>query len=276
MRTLILVALALMLIACAPPVQEGSQVTVEYTGMLENGTVFDTSRVVVAREKGIYDETRVYAPLVFTVGEPGIIAGLQQGLIGMREGEEREITVPPSEGYGSHKQGLISAIPIVQELPLVVEMQRELRVPALVFFGEHLDAQPGDIVQSGDLNYTYVRRDGEEIIARIEARVDERMRLPQVPWQGEVVAVENDVLRIRQLPPDGGIVETPAGPGRITIVGDSIIIRNEVEVGAVWENDRLGRGRVIGVNETHARIDFNHPLAGETLRFDVRLMEHKV
>lgn len=73
---------------------EGSSVRVHYTGTLEDGTVFDSSR-----ERG--------EPLEFTIGEGQVIAGWEQGLLGMKEGGVRKLTVPPRLGYGDLEIGSI-------------------------------------------------------------------------------------------------------------------------------------------------------------------------
>ena len=79
-------------------VQEGDTITVEYEGRLEDGTVFDSS------EK--HDE-----PLQFTVGEGKIIKGFDQAVVGMKVGEEKEITVPPEQAYGQHNPELVRDLP---------------------------------------------------------------------------------------------------------------------------------------------------------------------
>lgn len=71
----------------------GSTVTVEYTGALADGRVFDSS---VGRD-----------PFVFTVGNGDVIAGWEQGLLGMRAGGERILVIPPTLGYGSMDLGVI-------------------------------------------------------------------------------------------------------------------------------------------------------------------------
>ena len=79
-------------------VQEGDTITVEYEGRLEDGTVFDSS------EK--HEE-----PLQFTVGEGKIIKGFDQAVVGMKVGEEKEITIPPEQGYGQHNPELVRDLP---------------------------------------------------------------------------------------------------------------------------------------------------------------------
>lgn len=67
----------------------GSVVSILYVGMLQDGTVFDSS------------EANGNQPLTFTLGEPGIIPGFQIGVNQMKEGGERRISVPPELGYGN-------------------------------------------------------------------------------------------------------------------------------------------------------------------------------
>ncbi|MHA1991399.1 MAG: FKBP-type peptidyl-prolyl cis-trans isomerase [Candidatus Hodarchaeales archaeon] len=68
-------------------IKSGDKIQVHYKGTLEDGTVFDDSE-----SKG--------TPLDFTVGSDQIILGFEQAVIGMREGETKEFTVSPNEGYG--------------------------------------------------------------------------------------------------------------------------------------------------------------------------------
>lgn len=73
----------------------GSVVSVLYVGMLEDGTVFDSS------------EAYGNEPLVFTLGDPNLIPGFQIGINGMRVGGERVMSVPPGLAYG--EQGVTNA-----------------------------------------------------------------------------------------------------------------------------------------------------------------------
>ncbi|MEK7068901.1 MAG: FKBP-type peptidyl-prolyl cis-trans isomerase [Patescibacteria group bacterium] len=67
-----------------------SIVSLLYVGKLEkDGTIFDSS------------EAHGNQPLTFQLGAPGIIAGFQIGINGMKEGGERIIVVPASFGYGA-------------------------------------------------------------------------------------------------------------------------------------------------------------------------------
>lgn len=87
-------------------IEPGDSVTIEYVGRFEDGTIFDTSRYEVALEHGL-DEAQDAGPgdypaLSFTVGAGEIIEGLDDALVGMNEGEESTIEVPPEKAYGEH------------------------------------------------------------------------------------------------------------------------------------------------------------------------------
>jgi len=73
---------------------------VEYVGKHENGDVFDSSREEVAVEAEIAHPDRDYEPLGFEVGAGEVVQGFEEGVVGMEEGETKEITVPPEKGYG--------------------------------------------------------------------------------------------------------------------------------------------------------------------------------
>ena len=80
--------------------QEGEKfniVTVNYTGLLENGTKFDSS----------LNPGRT--PFRFTVGAGQVIKGWDEGLMGMKVGGKRKLTIPPELGYGSRDNGPIPA-----------------------------------------------------------------------------------------------------------------------------------------------------------------------
>ncbi len=72
--------------------KSGDTVKVHYTGTLEDGTLFDSSR---ERE-----------PLEFTIGGKQVIPGFENGVVGLEEGEKTSIKIPPSEGYGEYDEKL--------------------------------------------------------------------------------------------------------------------------------------------------------------------------
>ncbi len=73
--------------------KQGDTVNVHYTGKLEDGTVFDTSR---SRH-----------PLQFTIGKGQVIAGFEQAVIGMNAGESKITTIPVNQAYGQRRDDMI-------------------------------------------------------------------------------------------------------------------------------------------------------------------------
>jgi len=67
--------------------QPGATVSVHYTGWLTDGTKFDSS---VDRNK----------PFEFQLGNGSVISGWDEGLIGMKVGGQRRLTIPPDLAYG--------------------------------------------------------------------------------------------------------------------------------------------------------------------------------
>jgi FKBP-type peptidyl-prolyl cis-trans isomerase len=80
-------------VGTGPAAVPGDLVSVNYTGRLQDGTVFDTS---VGK-----------APYSFTLGAGQVIAGWDQGIIGMQVGGKRLLLVPPQLAYGSQDYGPI-------------------------------------------------------------------------------------------------------------------------------------------------------------------------
>lgn len=66
----------------------GQIAVMQYTGMLTDGSVFDAT------------SKRGGTPFEFTLGAGQVIKGWDQGILGMKVGEERTLTIPSELGYG--------------------------------------------------------------------------------------------------------------------------------------------------------------------------------
>ena len=74
--------------------------SVQYTGRLEDGTIFDSSRPEDAKQSKNYNAERQYEPLKFTVGAGQMIPGFDAGVVGMKKGEKKTLTLAPKDAYG--------------------------------------------------------------------------------------------------------------------------------------------------------------------------------
>ena len=73
--------------------KEGDKVKVNYTGSLEDGTVFGSS----PNEE----------PLEFTIGQRNVLPSFENAVIGMNEGDTKTVSIPPEEAFGDRKEDLI-------------------------------------------------------------------------------------------------------------------------------------------------------------------------
>jgi len=78
----------------------GKSVTVNYTGTLTDGTIFDSN----TDPKFGHVE-----PFTFSLGAGQVIQGWDQGVAGMKIGGKRKLTIPASLGYGAQSVGTIPA-----------------------------------------------------------------------------------------------------------------------------------------------------------------------
>jgi peptidylprolyl isomerase len=76
--------------------KSGDKVKVNYTGKLDDGTVFDT--------------TSGRSPLEFTIGEGRLIPDFEQAVIGMEPGQSRSIQVSSENAYGPHREEMVMTI----------------------------------------------------------------------------------------------------------------------------------------------------------------------
>ena len=76
------------------------KVFVDYIGKFEDGELFDTSFEQLAKENDLYQEGRPYEPLSFVMGEGGMIAGFENGVLDMKVGETKSIIIDPIDAYG--------------------------------------------------------------------------------------------------------------------------------------------------------------------------------
>jgi peptidylprolyl isomerase len=79
-------------------IKNGDTVTVNYTGRLEDGTIFDSS-LMEGRE-----------PLTATLSQGQLIKGFEDGLMEMSEGDKKTIEIEPENAYGSYSEEMITTI----------------------------------------------------------------------------------------------------------------------------------------------------------------------
>ena len=123
-------------------VKDGDKVKVEYTGKLDDGSVFDSSE-----NHG--------KPLEFQVGSGQVIKGFDSAVLGMNEGDEKEFKILPAEAYGQHDPTLVQKVPrevFPQDAELVAGLLFEAGLPT----GEKVPAMIAEVDEGTvtvDLNH---------------------------------------------------------------------------------------------------------------------------
>lgn len=89
----------------------GDVVSMNYTGRLEDGTVFDSN---------VDPKFNHVEPFTFNLGGGQVIAGWDKGIVGMKVGEKKTLTIAPEDGYGAG--GIPGVIPPNATLIFDVEL----------------------------------------------------------------------------------------------------------------------------------------------------------
>lgn len=95
--------------------KSGDTVSVHYSGMRSDGAVFDTSS-----ERG---------PMELTIGERKVLAGFEDALLGMAEGDTKTVTLEPDDAYGPRAPQLVQVVERVR-LPANIELGIGTRLQA--------------------------------------------------------------------------------------------------------------------------------------------------
>jgi peptidylprolyl isomerase len=138
--------------------EHGDTVVVHYTGTLDGGQVFDSSR---GRD-----------PLEFQIGAGQVIPGFDRAVNGLTVGESREVRLEPEEAYGQPQDDLIIDVPPDQ-------------------FPAEMDPAVGQQVQ-------VQVAPGQSQVARITAVDDDAVRLDlNHPLAGQALTFDVELVAVR-------------------------------------------------------------------------------
>lgn len=114
-------------------VKDGDTVKVHYTGKLEDGSVFDTSR---EREE----------PLEFTLGEGQLIPGFEKAVEGMEIGDSTTVDIASDDAYGERRDDLEIEVP-KSELPDNIEPEVGMQLQMQQQNGQAIPVQIIDVAE---------------------------------------------------------------------------------------------------------------------------------
>lgn len=233
----------------------GDCVDVNYTGKFLNGTVFDTNIEQVAKQWGLYNESMDYVPAKvfvdpnFEFSPPegyenysaSFIPGFLEGLVGMEEGDEKEVTIPSEDAYGDWNESMSDMFGMGSyPLESVIESEISENKTALIGSFPDINLTEGSTFDYGEvafekagvLNATILNITDENITYKLTPENGSSVLLPFFNWT-IVFIVENDTaFTMRSIIEEGHIFSIESFYGSMHF-------------------------KVTSVNETHARLAMN-------------------
>ncbi len=278
-RKIILGAVILLLLAVAAylflfqPLKEdkiaeaGDLVTFDYVLRVKGEPgIFDTTLRDEAVIENIFDPKKNYTPLKVVVG-PGkndLLNDFDAALAGMREGEEKNLTLTPEQAYGQRRENMTRSVQLFYTVPTIQEK------PLNEFEPQFGAVKQNDSVNIGFWKVSILNVSTDTVTFRNEVAEGKAFSIlyftiPLNPTNTSVLYLEHAPAKITSVNEEAFTYKLNVDKGeRYTVRRPAI----SAETGAVTLQDPIPV-TISEVNATHATIDFNHPLSGKTLEFQL-------
>jgi FKBP-type peptidyl-prolyl cis-trans isomerase 2 len=219
-------------------VQVGDTVFLDYVAYLDTGEVFDTTL-----EKVAMDDTQpkvwwftlraTYEPMRTVIGQGLMPPDIEMMLIGMHEGEKKEISILPEKAFGLRDPDKVKEIPLIQ----TIDKEEEITVEE---FMQKLRQEPVPDetyeLQGSRIHVVEVTEEKVKLVYELERGQKITIALGNATVTGETETEYEITLD----PSLGEYIATPFGQGIIIEIGENAML-----------------------------VDFNYPLAGETLHYTI-------
>jgi len=254
-------------------VRIGDNISIDYIGSFPDGTVFDTSIESVAKENNIIKPE--YKPLKFTVGNGNVIKGLEEGVIGMKVGQTKNLTITPDKAYGLINPRLIQTIPIIEKKPATLEIPKVFNISLVQFertFGT--GHKTGDSVRypGTNINLT-IQNITNSVSLSYDLPVGYEIHSEGAPWNQTVIKIDDKNITLKHNAIKNSTVQLfPDAPWNTTVIdmNDENITLKHNAIPDTQIRTLFGPIR-IHFNDTSIILDRNPELAGKTLIFKVML-----
>ncbi|XP_053623831.1 FK506-binding protein 2 isoform X3 [Plodia interpunctella] len=167
---------------CTVKSKHGDMLTMHYTGTLDDGHKFDSSR-----KKGNGNDYDRDQPFTFQIGVGQVIKGWDEGLLDMCVGEKRKLTIPSSMGYGERGAG--NVIPPHATLHFEVELINIGDSPPTTNVFKEIDADKDNMLSREEvseyLKKQMVPADGAEMSEDIKQMLESHDKLVEEIFQHE-------------------------------------------------------------------------------------------
>lgn len=93
-------------------IKKGDFVSLNYTGKLPTGEIFDLTDEESAKKEKIFSKNQKYGPVTICVGEEQLVKGIDEFLEGKEASKDYEFDIEPEKGFGQRNPKLIQLVPI--------------------------------------------------------------------------------------------------------------------------------------------------------------------
>jgi FKBP-type peptidyl-prolyl cis-trans isomerase 2 len=271
-----------------PAIEYGDCADVYYIGRFTNGTIFDTNIKEVAIQAGIYSEekeefglytlARVFVDPDFLYYSPPegyenysqeYIAGYLNGLVGMKKGGIKNVTIPPEDAYGDWN------ISLAEEL-----FEYYFGAP---HWPRNVTNNISSTISKEELTYYYNQSiDLENLTVNQTINyIDEDIFSPEgdpVVWQIQITNISEGNVTIKNIIPNGSIIKSEGMWDNTVIINNetTFTMRGDPEIGEIYGQPGFYM-KVMDFNETDIIVAINFyaedPLfINETLIFQLEII----
>ena len=241
-------------------VQIGDQISVNYTGMFEDGTVFDTSIQSIAENHTLYPKslsfssTAPFNPLSFTVGEGQMIKGFDNGVVGMGINQTKVLTIPVEEAYGSPNEDLIETRSLTQTIPIYDWLTNYSSFQNIYQVEPIVGTTVSSNVFGWNMTVFYIDTVSNHIMLKHNPMIGEIISIDNT-WNSKVISIDTSANN---------------GTGEIVITH----LLSSEDAGEISGNDAGGQYVVTDVDQNAGTftVDYNREVVGKTLVFKITVV----
>jgi FKBP-type peptidyl-prolyl cis-trans isomerase 2 len=224
-------------------VERGDLVGAHYTFRVEqSGEVFTTTKEVVASDAKIaktnwFRKSKPeFGPEVVIAGDTSTLPELSKNVLGMKLGEKKSVSLPPSRGFGQPEPDKILTLPTKKKIPA------EIVLPV------------------------------KEFVNRFEKLPEKGAKVRFVPYfQSEIKAVTSTHVTLLAQIKEDKTFDHGFGITTVSPEDQQIVITLKPVIGASFKHNGKN-GRIIESGADTFKVDFNHPGAGQNLQLDIEIV----
>ncbi len=219
-------------------------ISIEYYVKDARGVIVDTNIEKVAKEKGIQNQLKSYAPYTFAVGKGEVIPGVEEVAKLLKIGEEKIVIIPPEQAYSQVNYSLFKEIQKEMNIPIIHQM----RVKEFIALTGKEPIE-GQLVTIDPFGWKMLVKEVKEFDVIIEnaLKVGDKITLSGTSWESQVIKKTADNIVLRQNPK----------------LYDQMITA---------DGDQEFMYRIVKITKDSLFVDANHPLAGQTLTFYMKIV----